>query len=179
MVKPAEPAAAPALENAATLAADFYRADAWVPEDSLGMLFKRVMQSIALQADRRLAEHGLTHVQWVALMKLKTGHGCTVAGLARDLQTDAGAMTRSLDRLEAKGMVARVRSATDRRVVNLALTEEGERLAALVVPVLAEVFNNHLAGFSPDEWQLLLSLLRRMVRNGDALREADGGDAAA
>src|SRR6478609_8986610 len=94
--------------------AGFYRPDAWNADDSLGMLFKRVMQSIALQADRRLADHGLTHVQWVPLMKLKTGHCCTVAALARELQTDAGAMSRSLDRLEAKGLVARVRSATDR-----------------------------------------------------------------
>lgn len=159
--------------------AAFYRADAWSADDSLGMLMKRVMQSIALQADRRLAGHGLTHVQWVPLMKLKTGQCCTVASLARDLQTDAGAMTRSLDRLEAKGLVARVRSATDRRVVNLALTEEGDRLASLVLPVLAEVFNEHLDGFSHAEWQTLLDLLRRMARNGDAMRGAEGaGDAA-
>ncbi|MBQ1765693.1 MAG: MarR family transcriptional regulator, partial [Aquincola sp.] len=103
----------------------------------------------------------------------------TVAALARDLQTDAGAMTRSLDRLEAKGLVARVRSGTDRRVVNLELTQEGDRLASLVLPVLAEVFNEHLTGFSQDEWQTLLSLLRRMARNGDALRGAEGtADAA-
>ena len=162
-----------------TTPASFYRPDAWNAEDSLGMLFKRVMQSIALQADRRLAGHGLTHVQWVPLMKLKLGQCATVAALARDLQTDAGAMTRSLDRLEAKGLVARVRSGTDRRVVNLELTQEGDRLASLVLPVLAEVFNEHLTGFSQDEWQTLLSLLRRMARNGDALRGAEGtADAA-
>ena len=34
-------------------------------------------------------------------------------------------MTRALDRLEAKGLVVRERSTTDRRVVQLALTEEG------------------------------------------------------
>ncbi|MEF7612304.1 MarR family transcriptional regulator [Aquincola sp. MAHUQ-54] len=152
----------------------FYSADPpWNAEQSLGLMVKRVMQSIALHADRRLADHGLTHVQWVPLMKLRMGECCTVAGLARELQTDAGAMTRALDRLEAKGLVTRVRSATDRRVVNLALTAEGERLAALVVPVLADVFNDHLAGFSRDEWQTLLSMLQRLVNNGDALRDAE------
>lgn len=158
--------------------ADFYNSDAWRADESLGMLFKQVMQSIALHADRRLAEHGLTHVQWVPLMKLKMGHCCTVAGLSRELQTDAGAMTRSLDRLEAKGLVARVRSATDRRVVNLELTEEGDRLAGLVPPVLAEVFNEHLAGFTQEEWRTLLSMLHRLVQNGEALREADAAPAA-
>lgn len=154
-------------------AATFYRAGAWEADESLGLLFKRVMQSIALQADRRLAEHGLTHVQWVPLMKIKHNQCCTVAALSRELHTDAGAMTRALDRLEAKGLVERVRSETDRRVVKLSLTDEGERLASLVLPVLADVFNLHLAGFSHDEWQTLLSMLRRLAANGEAVRGAD------
>jgi DNA-binding HxlR family transcriptional regulator len=44
----------------------------------------------------------------------------------RGLGIDAGAITRMLDRLEAKGLVERVRSETDRRVVHVRLTEAGE-----------------------------------------------------
>jgi DNA-binding MarR family transcriptional regulator len=152
--------------------ADFYRPDGWRPEESVGLLIKRVMQSILLQADRRLAEHGLTHAQWVPLFKLQGG--CeTVAALSRETQTDAGGMTRALDRLEAKGLVRRVRSSEDRRVINLELTDEGKRSAGLVPPVLAEVLNAHLAGFSHAEWHTLMALLERMVVNGDAMRELD------
>ena len=75
-------------------------------------------------------------------------------------------MTRVLDRLEAKGLVLRERSTTDRRVVCLALTPEGDKVAARVPAVLAEVLNGHLSDFSHDEWQLLLGLLRRMLVNG-------------
>ena len=42
--------------------------------------------------------------------------------------------------------------------------------ALLVPPVLADVLNGHLSDFSHDEWQLLLSMLRRMLANGEALR---------
>ena len=150
----------------------FYSAGSLRADDSIGLLTKRAMQSIVLQVDRRLAPHDLTHAQWVPLYKLAKGHCSTMAGLARDVALDPAAMTRALDRLEAKGLLKRVRSTEDRRVVNLELTEEGERIAELVPAVLAEVFNAHLAGFTKAEWTTLVSLLQRLVANGDALREA-------
>ena len=91
--------------------------------------------------------------------------------LARDLETDPASMTRALDRLESKGLVVRERSSTDRRVVQLALTEEGRTVAALVPAVLSEVLNGHLTGFSHEEWHSLLGMLRRMLVNGEALRQ--------
>ncbi|HMV66584.1 MAG TPA: tetratricopeptide repeat protein, partial [Myxococcota bacterium] len=45
--------------------------------------------------------HDLTYVQWLPLYKLAKNEGNTVAGLARELEIDAGAMTRAMDRLEA------------------------------------------------------------------------------
>ena len=152
--------------------AAFYSPQSMRAEDSIGLLTKRAMQSIVLQVDRRLAPHDLTHAQWVPLYKLAAGHCSTMAELAREIALDPAAMTRALDRLEAKGLLCRVRSTEDRRVVKLELTEEGERIAELVPSVLAEVFNAHLAGFSKAEWATLVSLLQRLVANGDALREA-------
>jgi DNA-binding MarR family transcriptional regulator len=153
--------------------ADFYRPGAYAMEDSVGYLIKRAMQSVLNEADKRLLAHDLTHAQWMPLFTLWVGHCSTSATLARDLQLDPGAMTRALDRLEAKGLVRRERSEQDRRVVNLELTDEGQRLAGVVPAVLAEVLNVHLAGFSHEEWQTLLKLLRKMIANGDALKDTE------
>lgn len=160
-----------AAPGATPPASDFYRPDSLTPETSLGKLIKRVMQSIVLQIDRRLAAHDLTHAQWLPLYKLAHGECSTMAALARDQSLDPAAMTRALDRLEAKGLVARQRSQQDRRVVQLLLTDEGRRQAAVVPPVLAEVLNAHLAGFSHDEAQLFIGFLQRAAANGDALRD--------
>ena len=47
--------------------ADFYSAEAYTQEESVGSVMKGVMASITHQVDRRLVEHDLTHAQWVPL----------------------------------------------------------------------------------------------------------------
>ena len=166
-------AGGPAAEPAAPAPVAFY-SGSYCAQDSVGYLMRRVLQSIAQLADGRLVPHGLTHGQWMPLfLLLKNKEGpSTVATLARDLNVDPGAATRMLDRLEKKGFIARSRSTEDRRVVHVTLTEEGRRVAGEVPKVLSQVLNDHLAGFSHEEWQLLLALLRRMLANAETLQAA-------
>jgi len=153
----------------------FYKPDSFNSQDSVGFLMKRLMQALVTDVDRELESHGLTHAQWTPLFLLRQGRVDTLAELSRELQLDAGAMTRTLDRLEAKGLVRRQRSTQDRRVVHLALTEEGRAASAHVPQVLCETLNALLEGFSHAEWQSLLDFLRRMTLNAEKVREASGG----
>jgi DNA-binding MarR family transcriptional regulator len=151
--------------------ADFYRPNGYTSDESVGYLLRRLLNSIKAETDKRLEPHGLTNAQWEPLFKLKKCQASTVAELAREMQTDPGATTRLLDRLEAKGLCKRVRSTEDRRVVNLELTPDGDAAADKIPAALAEVMNAHLAGFSKTEWQALTGYLRRMLANGENLRE--------
>lgn len=150
--------------------ADFYSANGYAPEDSVGYLMRRVIISLAQDATVRLEPLGLTHAQWPPLLKLHLGQASTVVELARELNMDPGAMTRLLDRLEAKGLCRRVRSDVDRRVVNVELTAEGRDAAQHIPLALTDVMNAHLAGFSRDEWQMLKGFLLRMLANGEHMR---------
>ncbi len=171
--------APPLFPQASDPAEPLYNANRIRPEDSVGYLMSKVMSSIRTQADAQLSSHDLTYVQWKPLYKLSLCDSATVANLARDLETDPAAMTRALDRMEAKGLVVRERSTVDRRVVQVTLTPEGHRVAALVPPVLSDVLNGHLNDFSRDEWNLLLNMLRRMLANGEALRQQTPAASAA
>ena len=156
--------------------ANFY-ASSFCAEDSVGFLMKTVMLSVTASVNRRLTEHGLTNAQWGPLLMIQQGRADTVAELARWSNTDAGAMTRLLDRLEAKGLLKRVRSTADRRVVKIELTAEGELAIRDVPAVLADVLNAHLSGFSRTEWETMKSYLSRMLANGEILRaQADADD---
>jgi DNA-binding MarR family transcriptional regulator len=154
---------------------EFYRPDTYHPDESAAYLMKRILACMAAEVDLALPK-GLTHAQWIPLFKLHLGQASTVAELARECNLDAGAMTRLLDRMEAKGLVARVRSSQDRRVVNLELTEEGRRTASQIPPVLCQVQNAFLQPLSIAEWTQLKDLLRRVLdnalaRQGDATKE--------
>jgi len=153
--------------------ADFYQADAYQAGESVGYLMRRLVQVITQDIGKRLEPHGMTHAQWGPLFKLRRCKEATVAELARELDMDPGAMTRLLDRLEAKGLCKRVRSAVDRRVVNVELTPDGEAASDKVPEALAAVMNDHLAGFSKSEWTALKGYLRRMLENADALKDLE------
>jgi DNA-binding MarR family transcriptional regulator len=158
--------------------ANFYRPSGYCADDSVGYLMRRVLMAITQAADKRLEPDGLTHVQWGPLFMLRSARASTVAELARELQTDPGAMTRLLDRLEAKGLCRRERSTDDRRVVRIALTPDGEKAAARVPVVLSQVMNETLSGFSRAEWETLKSMLNRMLANADLQRAGEAGGAA-
>ncbi|MCH7345354.1 MarR family transcriptional regulator [Pelomonas sp. CA6] len=158
--------------------ARFYRADSFSSEESLGWLMRQIKQSMVAEADRVLGPHDLTHAQWPVLLRLRFGGPTASAALARDLAMDGGAMTRLLDRLEAKGLIQRERSSEDRRVVTVSLSEAGHRRLRKAPEVLSEVFNAHLAGFTETEFRTLIHLLQRMVANGQALAHKKSEEAS-
>ena len=137
----------------------------YTPEESIGYLLKRVGNQLTISVDRGLAPFGMTHAQLGIFLKLLHGQANTAADLARELMTDTGAMTRMLDRLEEKGFVQRTRSCTDRRVVEVALTDKGDQLADQMTQVVIDTLNHHLRGFSPSEVDQFKGFLRRMLDN--------------
>ncbi|MBF9267309.1 MarR family winged helix-turn-helix transcriptional regulator, partial [Paracidovorax cattleyae] len=72
---------------------------------------------------------------------------------------------RLLDRLEAKGLCRRERSQEDRRVVNLALTEEGHAAAAQLPDMLQDLQRTALHGFSDAEAAAFRRYLTRIYEN--------------
>lgn len=147
----------------------FYCAAGYKPEGSVGYLMRQIINHVGQEVERQLAHTELTNAQWIPIYKLYTKRASTVAELARECQLDAGATTRMLDRLEAKGLCQRKRSEEDRRVVQIALTEAGEAAASEIPRVLSGVQNANLAGFSAEEFETLKSLLQRVLANSQAI----------
>lgn len=154
----------------------FFQADDYRSDQSLLLLLRRAQVALAQRVAERTELGGSTLPQWVPLYKVHGGHANTVAELARKCSIDAGAMTRLLDRLEAKGLCRRVRCDNDRRVVRIELTPEGVAAAEQVPRILSEVYNAALAGFSDAEWAQLQDLLGRLTDNAERLPGATESD---
>ena len=126
---------------------------------------KQCVGGLGREIQERMNAHAVTYAQWPALAALSRQQSRTAADLARELQTDAGAMTRMLDRLEEKGLITRTRDLADRRVTQIQLTTEGLEAVSPIREVLAEVLNQALRGFTEEEFDRFRGYLRRVHAN--------------
>jgi MarR family transcriptional regulator, organic hydroperoxide resistance regulator len=75
-----------------------------------------------------LAPLGLTYPQYLAMLVLWERDGVMVSELGERLYLDSGTLTPLLKRLEATGLIARLRDVADERRVHVTLTAAGRRL---------------------------------------------------
>jgi DNA-binding MarR family transcriptional regulator len=151
---------------------DIYDSSTYQPRKSVGALLSRVrveMLSVLdreLEADRRLAPLELSAAQFIVIANLATAEGpMSASDLCKGISYDAGAMTRMLDRLEAKGLIRRSRSTEDRRLMHLELTEAGRAAYPRMREISLSVANRFLRGFTRSEARQLEGFLGRMLEN--------------
>ena len=133
---------------------------------TLGLLFRQVRVAMWAQMERELAAagHELTFSQYITLKNLSDG-SAGVTDLARAAELNPGAMTRLLDRLEARGYVARVADPSDRRALNILLTDAGVAIWQDIAKCGQRVREQALSGMSDDERNSLMRLLEQVRDN--------------
>jgi DNA-binding MarR family transcriptional regulator len=131
--------------------------------DHAGYWLSRLQAEMHGRLERRLAEHGVTAAQWGVLIALHQGASNTVRGLAAFLAVDGGAVTRLIDRLEGKGLVARQVDRADRRSVLLSLSEAGRALIGPLVQAVDEHDAEILRDLSSTERRQFLGALSRLL----------------
>ncbi|MDM0116481.1 MarR family transcriptional regulator [Variovorax sp. J22R133] len=80
---------------------------------------------------------GLTYPQYLVLLVLWEGDGLMVSELGERLSLDSGTLTPLLKRLEASGLVTRIRDVQDERRVHVTLTAAGRKLKTRAASVPA------------------------------------------
>jgi DNA-binding MarR family transcriptional regulator len=151
---------------------DVYSLDSYEPRRGLGHFIGRARAQLLAAIDTELARDDflgpleVTSAQLIVIVNL-AGRECATSAseLCKGISYDAGAMTRMLDRLEAKGLVRRTRSPEDRRLVNLELTQAGKAAYPRLREVSMRVLNRSLRGFTQDEAKTLENLLQRLANN--------------
>ncbi|MDB5751365.1 MAG: MarR family transcriptional regulator [Ramlibacter sp.] len=82
---------------------------------------------------------GLTYPQYLVMLVLWEGDGVMVSELGQRLSLDSGTLTPLLKRLEAAGLISRMRDVQDERRVHIHLTQAGRKLKARAGKVPARV----------------------------------------
>jgi DNA-binding MarR family transcriptional regulator len=151
---------------------EIYDSSSYQPRKGIGALLSRVRSEMLsaldreLAADKRLAALELSAAQYIVIATLATGEErMSAADLCKGISYDAGAMTRMLDRLEAKSLISRERCTHDRRLTYLQLTDEGRAAFPRMREISLGVVNRLLHGFTKAEARQLEGLLTRMLEN--------------
>ncbi|MGW2556565.1 MarR family winged helix-turn-helix transcriptional regulator [Streptomyces sp. NPDC001635] len=108
-------------------------------EQYLGFWLRRLSDTVAHRLEQKLAEHGVTVSQWDVLISVYRGDATTAREVSALMNIDPGAVSRLVDRLEAKGLISRKPDPSSRRSFVLALTDAGRTL----VPQLSLTVDRH------------------------------------
>lgn len=104
----------------------------------------------------------LTPRQFAVLAKLRDEGTTSQNQLGRMVAMDAATTKGVVERLAKKGMIATSPSPTDRRRIDISLTDEGHALLARVVPIAARISERTMRNLTLRERARLLTLLDKL-----------------
>ena len=133
---------------------------------SLGLLFRHVRDAMWARMEAELARsgHELNFSQFITIKTLANST-TSVTDLARAAYLHPGAMTRLLDKLEARGILQRVADPSDRRALHIHLTDAGQAIWRDIDQCGQRVREAALNGLDSAEREQLTSLLERVRDN--------------
>lgn len=134
-----------------------------------GHLIRRLNQIAVSIFQERMDALGidLTPVQFGALAALSENPGIDQATLAGLIAYDRVTIGGVVDRLQAKGLVARAISTADRRARVLALTDAGAALLARALPEVRALQDDILSGLTEAESATFLTLATKLATTGN------------
>lgn len=106
--------------------------------------------------------HDISGPQFGTLLLIEANPGLTQSAVAEALRFDRSTLVQIIDRLEARALVRRGASATDRRSYALELTRDGEALIDVLKSLATRHEDAFGAGLSQSERRNLVRLLGRL-----------------
>lgn len=137
-----------------------------------GHLIRRLHQIAVGIFLQESGEQGVTPVQYAALQAVSNQPGMDQRTLARAIALDASTTGGVVDRLEARGWMARRQSPEDRRARQLFLTPEGEQGLAEAIPGMLRAQEQILAPLTPRQRAEFMRLLQVLVTQNNELSRA-------
>lgn len=118
-------------------------------------------------AENLSGELPLNEVDKQVLLLVAEHPDCGPTDAARLLNVAATTLTSAADRLEKKGLLERVRLASDRRAVALRLSEAGRARVDAFLDMHRTMYRNLLAPLSSDERNEFIRLMTKVAQNED------------
>lgn len=103
----------------------------------------------------------LTYPQYLVMLVLwEEGHQ-TVSQLGEKLKLDSGTLTPLLKRMQQKDLIGRDRSRADERIVNISITEKGQKLKTEAEKMPQELIDSMY--ISVDDLKMLKAIIEKIL----------------
>ncbi|WBU52373.1 MarR family winged helix-turn-helix transcriptional regulator [Paracoccus sp. SCSIO 75233] len=135
----------------------------FVKEESAGYLVNHMARIFAQGLSSRIKPLGLSTGTFPALLELWDQDGLTQRDLVKRLDIEQATMANTLNRMARDGLVIRKKDPNDGRAQRIWLTDHARGLQEPAVAAAMAVNDAALAGLDPQERQLLMSLMRRVI----------------
>lgn len=137
-------------------------------DEELLVALRKVIRAIDLRSKQLSREVGLTGPQLLVLQNIGAQPNIMVRQIAENINLSPATVTSILDRLEARGLVNRVRSTEDKRKVAISLTDSGQTsLEAAPLP-FQEHFTNRFRQLEEWEQSQMVATMQRIASMMDA-----------
>jgi MarR family transcriptional regulator, transcriptional regulator for hemolysin len=136
-------------------------------ESAIPFLLDQTTKISKLHAQREfdLLQIDITIEQWLLLKVISEKETQSQQALALETKRDPAAITRTIDILVKKGLLIREAITNNRRQYHIKLTKEGRYFIVQNMPLINELRNITIKGFSKKEIDLLISMLMRIQKN--------------
>ena len=131
---------------------------------SLPMLLNRSLDAIMPPYRDLFQEFGVTEQQWRVLRVLWEQKHLTSAQISNLTLLPSPSLVGILDRLEKKDLVKRLRSTSDRREINIKITNLGRELQSKVMPKVKLIQDQTKENLSPTAWKQINNILKKLDR---------------
>jgi len=107
----------------------------------------------------------LTKTQWVILKMLKTKDGVPQQELAFIAGRDKTSLTRLINTMERKNLVARIPSKKDKRINLVYLTKSGNSIFEKTLPIMKKFASGLQENISEEEIKIAISVIKKVQQN--------------
>jgi DNA-binding MarR family transcriptional regulator len=130
-------------------------------EEKAYLSLQRTADLLARATEEAIKPSGLSGTQYNVLRILRGAgpNGLCCREVAERMLTHDPDITRLLDRLEGRGLLARARGSEDRRVVTVRITQEGLRVLAKLDRPIEMFHRRQLGHLGPRRLKRLIELL--------------------
>jgi len=122
----------------------------------------RAAESLTARVHKHLSSAGLTVSQFGVLEAIYHLGPLSQKDLGHKILRSSGNITMVIDNLEKRRLVRREREALDRRIFNVHLTPEGQKLIAGIFPSHAALIANELGVLSASDQKILGDLCKKI-----------------